>query len=130
VDKPDLPLLKDFTAAISPDGKWVALNFVDDQDASLRFAVGQDKLGKLVTGILETCQKAELIAPSTNRESVEGSPLMVGGLGVGPGRTNSEAILSVSVGPTTLLFAIELSRLLDMGELLRSKTTRVQPKAN
>ncbi len=130
MDKPDLPVLKHFDSSISPDGKWIALNVIDDKDAALRCMAGQGQLGGVVTSLLEAARKAAEIAPTGNREVVEGTPLTVTGLGVGPGRSNSEAILSISVGPLTLLFGVELASLLEMGDLLRSKTPRLPPKSH
>ena len=51
-------------------------------------------------------------------------------LSVGMGRTQSEAVLSISSGPMTLLYSVELSSLLDLGDLIRSKTKRVPPTKN
>ena len=64
------------------------------------------------------------------REVVEGAPIEITHLRVGMGRTQSEAVLSISSGPMTLLYSVELSSLLDLGDLIRSKTKRVPPTKN
>ena len=130
MDKPDLPTLKNFKSAISPDGKWMALDFIDDQDKTSRIAVTQEQLAGLVTGLIETARKAHGMAPAQAREVVEGAPIEITHLRVGMGRTQSEAVLSISSGPMTLLYSVELSSLLDLGDLIRSKTKRVPPTKN
>ena len=90
--------------------------------------VPEEFYSAFATRILKEAQKFAVIgvAMPTGSETVRVDPIQVPSIGIGKGRTDSEAILGMDVGNLKLAFAVELSALAGLCMGL-SKMTRIAP---
>ena len=123
------PGLKDARAAISPDGETVLLTIMAANSQALTVRLSAQELSKMVTFLLATAGDAAVRQGhhSVVQKGLPAKSLPVQSLGVGPGNSESEAILAVRFGMLTLSFAVELKMLLGTCQDLQLLT---RPKSN
>jgi hypothetical protein len=90
--------------------------------------VPEEFYSAFATRILKETQKFAKVGvvKPTGSETVQVDPIQVPSIGVGKGRTESEAILAIDVGNLKLAFAVDLSVLAGICMGL-SKMTRIAP---
>ena len=126
--------LKNMTGNVSKDGKTMIIGFENHDGATLSCALNQDSLHQCVTLLLNLAEESgQKFAPDDKKvTTLTLSPLPIAQIGVGRGRTESEAVLSVQTGALRLAFATELSTIVEMCDSLRSivETPSTQRKPN
>ena len=125
------PLMTDAHAATSPDGETILLAITDVNNRKLVVRLKDGDLGKMVTFLLAAAEDAAARQrnPQPDQRPVPVKPLVADYIGVGRGRSESEAVLGVRVGPMTLSFVVPLATLLatcsDLRLLTKKESDRV-----
>jgi hypothetical protein len=130
----NVPIAQGIDFSLSGDLKNVALVF-KLADGALPVAFPADKMGHVIATLIQAAQEvaARSPTPAPVDQSQQAKPIDTLALAIGPGRTESEALLTVKVGPLDLTFATELSTLMVALHKLQSMTRATEgspPKAN
>ncbi len=117
--------LKNMTGNVSDDGSAVIVGFETFDGQKMSCALNRDSLSKAVSFLLKLSEEsAQKTAPENRRvEEITANPLPVAQIGVGRGRSDDEAILSIQFGILRLSFSTEPATLLGMCSDLQSNVT-------
>ncbi len=124
-----VPIAKRVAADVSEDGNLVRLCF-ETADGPINVAFPAQNLGQMIGHLANVGEKiaGEHQTKIQEQETVNVLPIPVAALGVGQGRADTEAILSLRTGPMTLAFAVDLSTLSGMCERLNKITVKHAPR--
>lgn len=127
-----LPRLANLTGAPSADGTMIMLTLTAKDGSQLGVALDRVELSKAVGFMLGLAASAGQLRRAELPEVVTANPVAVAGIAIAPGRTPTEALLSVQIGPLTLAFSTEPTTLVGMCKTLQSMIVPVRnaPKPN
>jgi hypothetical protein len=116
--------------AIEPhaNGKVTAVVF-KMKDGVIGAMLGNQDFGRYASRIILEAQKfaATQATPAPQGEILNADPIPLAALGIGRGRTSTEALLSAKLGNLTLVFSVELSMLRELCTALLPKLQETGP---
>lgn len=117
-----VPVSTGVTAIVSEDGNHIGMTF-KTYGEPIRIAFPAQNLGHMIAHLIGVAEsEAGRKVTKLPKGEVTSVPIAVAGLGVSPGRSETEALLSIRTGPMTLTFAVDLSTLLGTCENLQRMT--------
>ncbi|MBC7871696.1 MAG: hypothetical protein H7Y09_12710 [Chitinophagaceae bacterium] len=128
------PLLKSLSGGISQDGDHLLLQFTTANDEQFNVALDQTNVGRLLGFVIEQAAASAAIKPPQRKEwqQITTKSVAINEIAVAPGRSDTEAILSVQAGVFQMTFSTELATLIDALRNLESMTIerKNRPKPN
>ena len=132
-DTVELRLAQEFAIRSQENEQVTGVAFKMKDGDIIGALIKNEDLGRLAALILIEAQRfaATHLRESKSEETLTAVPIPVEALGVGQGRTRTEGLLVVHLGNLSLTFAVELSTLHEMCELLSETTeTTEKPRPN
>lgn len=126
--KISVPILQNVEGDTSADGKHIRLKLTAKSGEQMQFALVGDDFTKFISFIIGLAAESAAKAPQdqTEMREVSAEPILITEMGVGMGRTEDEALLTVRAGIFQMLFAVSLDTLI--GTLRNLETiTAVKP---
>lgn len=100
-----LPLLANLSGTPSDDGTLVALTLTAKNGTQFAVAMAANQLAGAVALMIRLAQRAATLQPADKKtETNRLAPIPASGLGVGKGRRETDALLSVQLGPMEMTF--------------------------
>jgi hypothetical protein len=130
MEKRTIPFARNSAGGLSDDATTIGIEVTTSDGAKFAFAFNPAVASKLLPFLIGALQKAaaknSTAAPILPPASMH--PIDISALRVTPGRTDSEAILSVYCGPMVLSFAMEITTLMHQLQHLSATTVRAPVK--
>ena len=118
-----IPMLQKVGGGISDDGKHIRLDLTAKSGERMQFALAGDDFTKFISFIIGLAAEsaAKALQDKTERREVSANPILISEMGVGMGRTEDEALLTVRAGIFQMLFAVSLDTLIGTLILARAR---------
>ncbi len=108
------PVSTSVAVTASQDGNFVCMTF-STKGEPVSIAIPAQNLGHMIAHLIGVSEsEAGRKVTKFPKGKITSVPIAVAGLGVGQGRSETEALLSIQTGPMTLTFAVDLPTLLGM----------------
>jgi hypothetical protein len=107
--------LKNITGGASDDGQFLALQLTNADGAQMQTVMREKEISNIVAFLIEQAAKnaAKRAPERAEWKKVTTTPIAINEIGVAPGRTETEAFLTVQAGIFQMTFSTELATLLD-----------------
>ena len=106
------PAIKNLTGGFAPDGSVIFLNVTTTRDESLEFGLSPQEAQKFIAYVLSVMQTAasrQALSPEGGQpppSTITTAPIEARGIGFAKGRTPSEQLVALDLGPFQLVFAV------------------------
>lgn len=125
----ELPLASGFTIKTSDDGKSTALLFRLRKTETLGIALRNAELNRMASLLISQAAKvASEVIPKQPPPTLTGTPILASHMGVAPGRSPTEALVSFRVGNLDFCFAVDASMLRQQAQYVLSHTSVTAPR--
>ena len=117
-----VPILKNVSGDVSPDGKHIMLELSFAKGDPIRFALPSDDFTKFISFVINLVLERvpKQVQDKTEAKTITAQPIMVSEMGVARGRSPDEALVSFRASIFQMAFAVNLATLLESLERLRS----------